>query len=261
MTCLLDTCIISDLYEQQDDFNKFTEFLKKNDIKLVISISSILELRKLETRFSWFKGLLIDLPFYLIKPADILMKDEVECYPEDNSFQPYLINLSEKPEFIDYMDKSERFAKTKSFLEQTKPIILESLLSRVKNFRPDNDGKYSNKSIEGFLQRITKDQLNRFYFDQSQHIDQERELNTRIFKSLRSQLLITLWKFYIMKHRKARNSDIFDITIASALPYVDMVLTEKNMVSDVDQIKRRELFFDNLEAYSLNNWIKAHTKR
>ncbi|MEQ6118948.1 hypothetical protein [Reichenbachiella sp. MALMAid0571] len=186
------------------------------------------------------------------------MKDEIECYPKTNSIRPFLINISERPDFIDYLENNKLFVKTTEFLEQEKPIVLQSVLNLRKNFKPDKNGKYSNEAIEGFVQLVSKNQLDKFFNDRSQHIYNTETIDTWKLKSLRSQLLITLWKFYLMKDRKARKSDIFDLTIASSLPYVDLVLTEKNMANDIEQMRKRNLFFNGLRAFSLNGWLKVH---
>jgi hypothetical protein len=56
-----------------------------------------------------------------------------------------------------------------------------------------------------------------------------------------------------MEGRNPKNSDVIDISISSSLPYVDFVLTEKNLANDIKQVKRKSLYFDNLEIFTIKD--------
>ena len=252
IVCLLDTCVISDFYEDSSIYQNFLEMLIQENILIAISISTTLELKKVSERYEWFKNEFTKLPAFLIKPTDLLLRDELDKYPYENNEKFLLEYLFEKKELLDFLDKSEKFQNAVQYVEKDKTNVLNSILSLKENFPPDSNGKYSTSRINEFLERVTSQQLETFFPDWTAKFKPTTKMDFSKFKSLRSQLLIAFWKFYLMKDRKAKKSDIFDITIVSALPYVDIVITEKNMKNDIDQIRNKGLFFHNLKAMTIN---------
>jgi len=248
----VDTCVISDFFDDLSIYQKFLDMLTKQETLIGISISTILELKKMPKRYDWFKSEFTALPTFLLKSSEMLLKDEIKSYPYENMESPMLASLFEGKTLLEYFDSSQKFQNTAKFLEKNKPVVLNSIVSLINNFPPDKDGKYSNFKIEEFLNKVTLQQLESFFSEWFKQLDSNIKIETDLFKSLRSQLLITFWKFYLMKDRNVKKSDAFDITIVSPLPYIDLFLTEKNMRNDIEQIKKKKLFFEDLEVKTIH---------
>lgn len=252
LICLLDTCVISDFYEESSLYQNFLKKVSEDDVLIAISISTIMELKKAPERYEWFKNEFTKLPSFLIKPSDLLLKDELDQYPNENSENFLLLYLFSNTDFLTFLDGSEKFQFGAQNIEKDKINVLNSILSLKENFPPDSNKRYSNLKINEFLERVTLQQLVTYFPQSKDKIQSHKKIDYSKFKSLRSQLLIAFWKFYLMKDRRARKSDIFDIAIVSALPYVDLVITEKNLKNDIEQIRKKGLFFHNLEAVTIN---------
>jgi hypothetical protein len=61
-----------------------------------------------------------------------------------------------------------------------------------------------------------------------------------------------------MPDRKPRLSDVVDICISSAFPYVNYILTENNLATDIKQIKNKKLFFTDIEVLTIRDLKKLY---
>lgn len=127
-----------------------------------------------------------------------------------------------------------------------------------KNYPPKNGKKYSNDEIKDFCKLVILQQLKNHHSDLFAKIE-NRDFNVLDFESLKSQALIVFWKFYKSEDRKIRDSDVFDIAMSSCFPYMDIVIAEKNMINDINQIKKQGLAFGNLKQAITIEKIKATT--
>ncbi len=254
--CLVDTCILSDLFENESAYRNFIQFLILKKCFLGISIFTINELQKSKVNFDRFKNDFRILPTFMIKPSEMILADEISHYPDENMPETIsLIKLDLRDRFLEHLINSEKYQKVISFLETSKPLVLQSILNLKKNFPPNKNGKYTNEQIQNFVARVILQQLQKTHSSWLVNATENSPLEIDKIKSLKSQLLITFWKFYLMRDRKPRLSDIYDIAFSSAFPYVDYVFTENNIVNDIIQIKRKRLFFDNLEPFNINSLI------
>lgn len=144
-----------------------------------------------------------------------------------------------------------------SFLDNNKSIVLQHILELKHTYPPNKHGKYSKEDRIEFVKRVSHQQLEKFYSDWYKSI-QSHTIDLSVFKSLRAQLCITFYKFYIQKDRKPRTSDIIDISMCASFPYVDSVITEKNLVNDIQQIQKQNIEFNNTIAYTLKDIKEAY---
>jgi hypothetical protein len=64
-------------------------------------------------------------------------------------------------------------------------------------------------------------------------------------------------KFYADRNRKWTRSDAFDIIIASAVPYVDAVVTESHLAEGLRKTKRLDDFIEHLTIHTLRDFRHA----
>ena len=187
----------------------------------------------------------------------MLLEDEIKTYPKENNERFLYYYLYKGQDVLEHFKSSNRIQEASRSLDNNKQVVLDNIIERMENFPPDKNGKYSTGRIEEFVDKVILQQLNDFYSEwTSQQLLKQEVIRTEKFKSLKAQLLVTFWKFYLLKDRKARKSDVFDMAIVSILPYVDLVITEKNMKNDIDQIKKKKLLFMNLKTMTVNDLRK-----
>jgi hypothetical protein len=61
-------------------------------------------------------------------------------------------------------------------------------------------------------------------------------------------------KFYSDRARRPSPSDAFDLIIASAAPYMDAVITEKNLAEGLSQAKKRDDSIRDLRVFSIGEF-------
>ena len=188
----------------------------------------------------------------LIKPANLLLTDEVNSYPNFNKEKFLFYFLFNNRHLLDHLDNAKGFQDAVKYIESEKENTLHSILNLKQNFPPNSNGKYSNSNIIEFIERVIIQQLVSFNPKWAKRNIEIKTFDFSKFQSLHSQLLITFWKFYLLIDRRPKKSDVFDISIVSALPYVDIFITEKNLKNDIDQIGKKGLLFSELQAITIN---------
>lgn len=245
--CFLDTCVISDLFEDQTLYDTFIKFAITKKCIIGVSIHTLAELKKSPKKYDRFKEEITAMPSFLLKPAEMILGDEIKSYPEPNTESVSLIRLCDNKAFLEHLDRNEKYQKTLQIINKVKPHILESLLSLRDNFQTDKVNGFSNLRIKEFVEKIIIQQLTKTHHEWLQEVmNSKTNFNFEVFKTFTSQLLITFWKFYMSRDRKSRNSDIYDIAFASCFGYMDYVISENNLVNDMKQISRKGLFFENV---------------
>lgn len=245
--CFIDTCIISDLFDNQGLYKAFIDFAITNRLIIGISIHTLDELKKSPKKYDRFKEEITAMPSFLIKPSEMILEDEIKSYPKQNTESLSLIRLYDNKSFLEYLDNSEKYQKSLLLINNIKPYILESILSLRDNFLPGRGNGFSNKRIIEFVEKVIFQQLTKTHLKWFQTVTNlEPVFNFEVFKTFTSQLLITFWKFYMSRERKPRKSDIYDIAFTSCFGYMNYVITEKNIANDMKQIKGKGLFFDNV---------------
>jgi hypothetical protein len=74
------------------------------------------------------------------------------------------------------------------------------------------------------------------------------------FPSVKATTYAVWHKFYADRNRKWTRSDAFDIIIASAIPYVDAVVTERHLAEGLRKTKRLDDFIDHLTIHTLRDF-------
>jgi hypothetical protein len=79
------------------------------------------------------------------------------------------------------------------------------------------------------------------------------EIDLDAFPTLKAMIYTVFYKFYMDPDRKPSRSDGFDVLIASVLPYVDAVFTERHQAEVLRKTKRRDPFLDHLQVMTLRD--------
>jgi hypothetical protein len=74
------------------------------------------------------------------------------------------------------------------------------------------------------------------------------------FPSVKATTYAVWHKFYADRSRRCTRSDAFDIIIASAIPYVDAVVTESHLAEALRKTKRLDDFIEQLTIHTLRDF-------
>ncbi len=77
------------------------------------------------------------------------------------------------------------------------------------------------------------------------------------FPSVKATTYAVWHKFYADRNRRWTRSDAFDIIIASAIPYVDAVVTESHLAEALRKTKRVDDFIEHLTIHTLWDFRKC----
>jgi hypothetical protein len=81
-----------------------------------------------------------------------------------------------------------------------------------------------------------------------------RPVTIAAFPSVKATTYAVWHKFYADRNRKWTRSDAFDIIIASAIPYVDAVVTESHLAEALRKTKRLDDFIMHLTIQTLRDF-------
>lgn len=255
--CQVDTCVISDVLENEIALNSFKKFIVESNSLIGLSVYAFYELSKSEKIYNKFKIIFPPKRIVLLKTSSMLLEDEMEAYLSLKKIEPIFIPPTENFDLINSVFSSEKMRNNYIKLDNDKNIVLTHILDLKRSFPPKKNGKYTKEDRIEFVKKVTIQQFERFNREWFLHRKNEN-FNYSAFKSLTGQLYITFFKFYILKDRKPKVSDIIDITMSASFPYVDFILTEKNLAYDIKQMQKQNLHFENTVVYTLEDIKKNY---
>ncbi|MCX6158382.1 MAG: hypothetical protein NTY74_10440 [Ignavibacteriae bacterium] len=259
--CLVDTCIISELLKFKEELGSFIvpKFLQEQRL-FCYSIKNIEEMEICKDIFEEFISYTSIMPTILLKTDEMLLDEEINNYENDNyKIDPILIFVNMLKgadyykEFKDIFTQniiSENFKRNRDL----KPFVLNAMVKKSNSYPSENiflEKRYINNWLTSEMHNILFGIYKEFVDNK---IKLREPLNYDKFLSLKSMTLIRFYKFYL-KHRKPKPSDVNDVYISSAFPYVDSVFLEKDMTNQILQIKNKHNFYKELEILKLSDFV------
>ena len=125
----------------------------------------------------------------------------------------------------------------------------------VANFPPDGN-TYTRDEVRHFVEMAGFSQVAMRQFDfAKQMVEIENEaVSIGAFPSVKATTYAVWHKFYADRSRTWTRSDAFDIIIASAIPYVDAVVTERHLAEGLRKTKRLDDFIERLTIHTLRDF-------
>ena len=259
--CLIDTNVVSEMMKRPNPLMRhFFERMPPSEYIPCFSLFTILELRERDDVYQRFLEMFSKFPCCILKNLDLLFKDELAAYPDPSEVSPILIaspgglvpknkNLAE---ILNQAFGTPDIQANADRWNAGKNEIVEGIVSLVKNYPPKSE-KYTTKEIKGFVEIAGFQQIAMRAFDFAQKIVQQGQaVSVDAFRSIKMTAFIVFYKFYPDKRRPI-DSDAFDIIIASVLPYVDTVITEKHQAEIFRKIQKLDKLIENLEIFTLKD--------
>jgi hypothetical protein len=260
---LLDTSALSEFAKQGGSFRHFLTWSSAQPMFVpCFSLFSVLEMRRRPDVYGRFKELFRVLPCMLVKSHEQLLEDEVRCYPDPSGIDPTLLGFSmlggegmELVRVLDTASEDEFFRGREKYWNDGAQDIVEGIASLVANFPPDGD-TYSRDEVRHFVEMAGFLQLAMRQHDfAKQMVEIENQAVTiGAFPSVKATTYAVWHNFYADRNRKWTRSDASDIIMASAIPYVDAVVTESHLAEALRKTKRLDDFIEHLTIQTLRDF-------
>jgi len=260
---LLDTNALSEFAKQGESFHHFLTWSSTHPMFVpCLSLFSVLEMRRRPDVYGRFKELFRVMPCMLMKSHEQLLEDEARCYPDPSGIDPTLLGFSmlggdgmDFARVLDTASEDESFRGQEKYWNDGAQDIVDGIASLVANFPPDGD-TYSRDEVRHFIEmagfsQIAMRQLE--FAKQMVEID-NHAVSIGAFPSVKATTYAVWHKFYADRNRKWTRSDAFDIIIASAIPYVDAVVTESHLAEGLRKTKRLDDFIEHLTIHTLRGF-------
>jgi hypothetical protein len=260
---LLDTNALSEFTKQGESFR---HFLAWSSAQLMFvpcfSLFSVLEMRRRPDVYGRFQELFRVLPCMVVKSHEQLLEDEARCYPDPSGIDPTLLGFSplggdgmDLVRVLDAASEDELFRGQEEDWNDGAQGIVEGIASLVANFRPNGD-KYRRDEVRHFVEMAGFSQVAMRQPDLAKQIVEveSQAVSIDAFPSVKATTYAVWHKFYADRNRKWTRSDAFDIIIASAIPYVDAVVTENHLAEGLRKTKRLDNFVEHLTIHSLRDF-------
>jgi hypothetical protein len=263
---LLDTNALSEFAKQGDSFRHFLTWSGAQPMFVpCFSLFSVLEMRRRPDVYGRFKELFRVWPCMLVKSHEQLLEDEVRCYPDPSGIDPTLLGFSmlggegmDLARVLDTASEDQSFRGQETYWNDGAQDIVEGIASLVANFPPDGD-TYTRDEVRHFVEMAGFSQVVMRQLDfAKQMVEIENEaVSIGAFPSVKATTYAVWHKFYADRNRRWTRSDAFDIIIASAIPYVDAVVTESHLAEGLRKTKRLDDFIDHLAIHTLRDFRRS----
>lgn len=260
---LLDTNALSEFAKQGDSFRHFLTWSSAQPMFVpCFSLFSVLEMRRRLEVYGRFRELFRVLPCMLVKSHEQLLEEEVRCYPDPSGIDPTLLGFSmlggegmDLVRVLDTASEDEFFRGREKYWNDGAQDIVEGIASLVANFPPDGD-TYTRDEVRHFVEMAGFSQVVMRQLDfAKQMVEIENEaVSIGAFPSVKATTYAVWHKFYADRNRRWTRSDAFDIIIASAIPYVDAVVTESHLAEGLRKTKRLDDFIEHLTIHTLRDF-------
>ena len=265
---LLDTNALSEFSREANSFRQFLSWSNASPAFVpCFSPFSVLEMRHRVDVYQGFKELFGVFPSIMLKSHEQLLDEEVKSYPDPTDIDPTLLGFSALGgEGMD-LDRVLELAFGDAFVRGREKCwndgrqdIVEGIASLVANFPPDGE-TYGPGEVRQFIEMAGFSQIAMRQVDFAKQMVQinNQQVDISAFPSVKATTYAVWHKFYADRNRKWKRSDAYDIIIASAIPYMDAVITESHLAESMRKTKRLDDFIQHLAVYTLRDFRASVT--
>ncbi len=260
---LLDTNALSEFTRPGDSFRSFVSWSSQKPMFVpCFSAFSILEMRRRPDVYERFKKVFQVFPCVLVKSHEQLLDDEVGNYPDPSGIDPILLAFSllggdgmDIDLVLNRAFGDESVRGQEQYWIEGREAIVQGISSLVPNFPPEEKA-YGRAEVQEFIQSAGFSQIAmrqpEFATRMANVKHQAVDLNA--FPSVKATSYAVWHKFYEDRNRRSAVSDAFDIIIASAIPYMDAVITESHLAESLRKTQRIDRFIDHLMILTLRDF-------
>ncbi|WP_159437153.1 PIN domain-containing protein [Halanaerobium kushneri] len=260
--CLLDTNAVSEIIKNpKREGRGFITRFPPGKFVPCITIYNLIELRRKVEIFDKFLNFFSLYPFFLLKPFQFLLAEELLNYDTNkkvsalfNSFSPLGRDSSYKlRKFVENMFKINEIKSIEKNWRDEERETLKTWLSFKDNFKPTKSDANS-KDAERYIKEAGSQTLIRLKpnWIRNRIINEKREIKFNRLASLKVMLYSQYYRLYD-PYWKPEPQEVTDVTIFAAAPYVDSIITEKFQANIFDKINNKVPKLNNMEVFRLNH--------
>ncbi len=258
---LLDTMAASEIAKDPTGVGQqFRDTWSATDPPFIpcFSVFTLLELQRRVDVFDQFITAFQCEPCLLIKSYRELIEEEVRCYPDPTVVEPGSIaftplggaghQLTVLPSLLGQLEHQA------SIWRNAGASIVDGMVSLVQNYQPAREN-YTREEVRLFAWMTAYSQLceHQMAFAQREAAT-EQVVDVDAFPSLKAMAYTVFYKFYADRDRTPGASDAFDVLIASSLPYVEAVATERHLADALRKVRGRDKFLNHLEVFTMRDF-------
>jgi hypothetical protein len=263
--CLLDTNVVSEMVKDDTGalMRHYFEWALDGEAMLpCFSPFTLMELRRSTPVFKRFVERFAPWPSAMTKGYIDLMNDERDAYPDPSSVGLVAVAFLPPP----FGQDGNRLQNLPWMMDQhterlqewhdAAPKILAGMRSLVRNYPPEAGRSYTPRQVHDFVWQVVFQQL--ALHDGTAEFTREcveggEVVDTDAFPSLRAMAFIAFCKLYTDPSRNAHASDVVDMLISAALPYVEAFITENHQAESLRKIRQHD-FLEELEVFRLRDF-------
>jgi hypothetical protein len=254
-----DTNILSEFAKKPQLWRPLQDFLHEQDLCLGISGAQVAELSSDNRLHEPLNVLLTPVPAALIKPPELVLKEEVNSHPKKRTegLLQYPLNaLLGKRDFGEFLSSS-MLSNARNEQRNAAQLWMKRLQDLKPNFPPKQSGKYSQDQADLFAWTITIQELSFGYLDfLAQFKDKVANLETDAFPSIKLMGYVIFYKYYLVG-QQPKDSDFGDMFHLYDIPYSKLAIMERNMCGILNQIKKNHDALNGVTIMNkdfLNDW-------
>jgi len=253
---LLDANIIISLLKDKANFGSKVMNLVLADGIFVFTATTLWEVAIDENLFEDFKKVFLVIPSILILSEDEIVKKEcanyynstnlcvsdVGLYFNENNFKSIGFDVNA------FVDKHVSSTRSTEYKKHEKDSFNQMIGKADVGFMKQE--QYQNKKVvANSINLLTYQWIAEHEPEFAININESKGvLDVTRFPSLLSKSYIYHYKF-MFPNRKGEASDLSDILVVGALPYVDCYITENSVANNIREIKHKFGFFNKLQVY------------
>lgn len=259
--CLLDTNALSEIIKNPlNEGRGFVEKCSPKDHVPCITIYNLIELRRKAELFQQYIKFFSHYPGFLLKPVEVLLKEEQKSIDNSNSVEALMHAFSplgpdssyNLNKFINQLFENPVIKAFENNWRKDENSILEIWIRNKTNFSPaklvanaQDAERFVNEAGVQFL-------ISQFPEWTKYELDAGRLPKISKFPSLQVSLYSVYYRLFDVNW-KHQPQEVTDLRIIAAAPYVDVIITEKFQAEILRKIKGRVPEIKNLEIYKLKD--------
>lgn len=260
---LLDTNALSEFSKHDESLRRFISW-SMGPVKFVPCFSqfSLLEVRHRPDVYELVKRAFGILPCLMVKSHEQLLADEVDRYPDPSDIDPTLLGFSmvggegmDIDRVLEVAFGDEYIRGREKYWNDGRKGIVEGIASLVPNYPPAGD-TYTPSEARYFIEHTSFSQIamRQANFATQAVSVAKQMVDIDAFPSVKATAFAVWHKFYADRNRRPTQSDAYDIIIASAIPYMDAVITESHLAESLRKTQRLDDFIKDVEIYTLRDF-------
>jgi hypothetical protein len=259
-TYLFDTCVWGTIVESESTTDAFVSHFQSKNLLAGITTYTLFELSRAEKLLQRLDSLFLKARYniWIALLYDQLLNLELNSFPTPPAMRWIPMSLISDEQQLNVMSKfanDPRFTSKRDEHLQFGNTEFMSLDLFKKNYPPDKDGRYSPAQALDFAWCNTVDFLGREYPDFLRRFRHDASaLDTNKIPSIQVRSLFLFYKYYIY-NQAPRESGFLDFATVSYAPYVDVYVTERNVMNALRHIKANGLMLSETQVIHITEFL------